>query len=766
MQFILRPLVLTALLLSALPALAAGGPWSTLSPDGGSVFALAVDPGDPRIVYAGTQGGGGVFKSYDTGETWEPASAGLPRNLGGHVTALAVDPIRRTTLWAGTRGFGVWKSLDGGASWSLSLLPEAFQAKNVTTLAVDPRMPDVIYAGTEAGLFKTTNGGVFWSAMVSGLPSPVWVTSLAVDPFQTHIVFAGHLFNGIFKSTNGGETWVESDRGLAGNSGATALEIHPYLITQLFAGIFRGVSKSTDRGLIWSPGVAFLADQDRVLDLAVHPRDPRSAFAGTFRSGAWRSNDGGASWSPINTGLTSPQVHALVFDGATGALYAGAEGEIHAGGVFKSTDRRTWRRMVDGLKAIGVSAVAVEPDGTLWAAAAGQLGLYRSGDGGLTWILSQPDPNVFSVNGVVADPIRPGTVYAWAGLRVGETFSSALFKTTDSGRTWTRPSAPPFFARNMEAGPRGILLFYEDGVLISRDGGATWTASTGEINTFGTVRDVAADPVSPNIFYAVANIPGDRLTIPEGRAYKSTDGGVTWTRLGAQAAVPGLVGIVVHPSNPSLVYTASPSRVYRSRDAGATWEEVSQELQEEVITDLQIGADGALFAGTRHAGVFTSLDGVSWSPLGTGIAGLDVSFLQFDPNDPDTLYAGTGFSGLQAFTIPKASVCVPSETALCLLGNRFQVEAAWRDFDGNAGTAKAVPQTTDTGAFWFFQRENLELMVKVIDGRANNGHFWVYYGALSNVAFTITVTDTATGLQKTYRNPSGRFASAGDVEAF
>ncbi|HEV2846146.1 MAG TPA: hypothetical protein VG477_14925, partial [Thermoanaerobaculia bacterium] len=145
---------------------------------------------------------------------------------------------------------------------------------------------------------------------------------------------------------------------------------------------------------------------------------------------------------------------------------------------------------------------------------------------------------------------------------------------------------------------------------------------------------------------------------------------------------------------------------------------------------------------------------------------LDVSFLQLDPNDPDTLYAGTGFSGLQTFTLPKASVCVPGETALCLLGNRFRVEAAWRDFDGNAGTGKAVPQTSDTGAFWFFNRENLELMVKVIDGRANNGHFWVYYGALSNVAFTITVTDTATGLQKTYRNPSGRFASAGDVEAF
>ena len=367
---------------------------------------------------------------------------------------------------------------------------------------------------------------------------------------------------------------------------------------------------------------------------------------------------------------------------------------------------------------------------------------------------------------VAADPARPGTVYAWTALKVGEAFSSELFKTIDSGRTWTRLPDPPVFARTLEIDPRGILVFYEDGVLISRDGGATWTRSTGEINDFGTVADVAVDPASPNVLYAVANVPGGRFSAAEGRAYKSTDGGVTWTRIGAQATVSALVGIVVHPANPSLIYTASPSRVYRSRDAGATWEEISGELQEEVVTGLLIGPDGTLYAGTAKAGVFTSPDGVAWSPLGPGLAALDISFLQLDPNDPDTLYAGTGFSGLQAFTLPKAGVCVPGETALCLLGNRFRVEAAWRDFDGNAGTAKAVPQTTDTGAFWFFQRENLELMVKVIDGRANNGRFWVYYGALSNVAFTMTVTDTATGRQKTYRNPPGRFASAGDVEAF
>ena len=77
-----------------------------------------------------------------------------------------------------------------------------------------------------------------------------------------------------------------------------------------------------------------------------------------------------------------------------------------------------------------------------------------------------------------------------------------------------------------------------------------------------------------------------------------------------------------------------------------------------------------------------------------------------------------------------------------------------------------MPLTSDSGAFWFFQPSNIELVVKVLDGRAINGHFWVFYGALSNVGYTITVTDTATGESKTYTNPEGHLASLADTEAF
>ena len=72
----------------------------------------------------------------------------------------------------------------------------------------------------------------------------------------------------------------------------------------------------------------------------------------------------------------------------------------------------------------------------------------------------------------------------------------------------------------------------------------------------------------------------------------------------------------------------------------------------------------------------------------------------------------------------------------------------------------------NSGHFWFFRQEDIDLTLKIVDGRAVNGHFWVFYGAVSNVAFTLRVTDRGTGRTKTYLGPVGRFASGGDVLAF
>jgi ELWxxDGT repeat protein len=117
-------------------------------------------------------------------------------------------------------------------------------------------------------------------------------------------------------------------------------------------------------------------------------------------------------------------------------------------------------------------------------------------------------------------------------------------------------------------------------------------------------------------------------------------------------------------------------------------------------------------------------------------------------------------------SVAEAGSCAASPTRLCLDGGRFAVEARWKDFQGHTGIGQAVPLSGDTGTFWFFDASNVEVVLKVLDGRPANGKFWVFYGALSNVEYTLTVTDMQTGIEKTYINPLGRLASVADTGAF
>lgn len=108
-----------------------------------------------------------------------------------------------------------------------------------------------------------------------------------------------------------------------------------------------------------------------------------------------------------------------------------------------------------------------------------------------------------------------------------------------------------------------------------------------------------------------------------------------------------------------------------------------------------------------------------------------------------------------------------SDTGVCLRDNRFEVTVAWDDpFNGGSGVGTGLQLTGDTGAFWFFEADNLELMVKVLDGTSINGHYWVFFGSLTNVEFTLTVRDRLTGEEKSYVNAPFTFASVGDTMAF
>jgi len=154
-------------------------------PFSGKVTSIVVDPSRSATVYAATIGSG-TYKTCDGGQTWMASSAGLPDT---DILTLALDPTSPWIVYAGTSS-GVFKSVNGGVSWNTA--GSDLSSTPVRALAIAPRSPATIYAATEhSGVFKSVDGGLRWSVASTGLPAASTVQSLALDPVNSEIVYAG-----------------------------------------------------------------------------------------------------------------------------------------------------------------------------------------------------------------------------------------------------------------------------------------------------------------------------------------------------------------------------------------------------------------------------------------------------------------------------------------------------------------------------------------------------------------------------------------------
>jgi hypothetical protein len=301
------------------------------------------------------------------------------------------------------------------------------------------------------------------------------------------------------------------------------------------------------------------------------------------------------------------------------------------------------------------------------------------------------------------------------------------------------------------------------------DGAATWSATA----------------LNSGIVLAVA--PTSRPTIYAGGLglARSVDGGSTWAPV--DTGLTGLiVSIAVDPSIPTTVYVGArgfpcfgplPCRVTtngvsRSTDGGASWRLVNEGLARADVSEIAVDprTPGRVFAAVGGSVYGSTNGGGRWQPVTdrslSELKGRPASVLAVDFSAPSNLYAGTvGASVFKRSASIAAVPCAPDPKTLCLNAGRFEVQASWSS-GGGAGSGQAIPLTSDTGAFWFFTANNVELVTKVVDGRSFNGRFWVFVGALSDVEYSIRVTDLLTGDIKTYFHPQGALASIGDTAAF
>jgi photosystem II stability/assembly factor-like uncharacterized protein len=328
-----------------------GTTWSPVSSGlpAASALTVAINPREPAKVYAGLANLG-LFSSGDGGSQWTATDLRNVRALSlastadgtlfvaddwGHVynngdegrwqvtevqqgytpmTALVVDPQNPLNVFGGASPAGVFKSSDGGASFT-----NVFRSQ-VLTMAIDPVVPSTVYAGGGFA-FKSVNGGVTWAESGRGLGGGR-LMSLVVDPQQPTTLYAAT--DNIFKSVDGGSNWVLSSNGLPARE-ARFLAIDPQMPSTIYVGTFgSGVFKSVDGGANWTAANQGLPPLP-VFALVVDPETPSTVYVGTD-AGVFKTDDGAASWTAVNEGLPNLFIRSLGFDAQTRTLIAGTDG--------------------------------------------------------------------------------------------------------------------------------------------------------------------------------------------------------------------------------------------------------------------------------------------------------------------------------------------------------------------------------------------------------------------------------------------------------
>ena len=426
-----------------------------------------------------------------------------------------------------------------------------------------------------------------------------------------------------------------------------------------------------------------------------------------------------------------------------------------------------WNSIGPTTTGIQIRALALAADGTLYAGS--NVGVLRRIASTQNWEARNTGLSNLNVLCLAADPIASGTLYA--GTVSTGTQTGGVFKTTDSGSGWSPVNTglvgTGVASLAVDVAQPSTLYAAVSGISKSANGGATWsTASTGLTGADSGAFALVIDSRNDNILY----------TSTRDGAFKSTDGAASWQPINNGLGSPpwSAQAFAIDPTNSLTIYLASfapisaqiGNGVYKSTDGGTSWSPANNGIRTAIQTvAIDQRSPATVYAAVQGGGVFRTSDaGAQWPSLNGGLTDLNVLALIVDPTG--TVYAGTRDGGVFRLSTDGNGVCASGPTTLCLNANRFRAEVSWRTSDGVTGVGHALTMTSDTGSFWFFTSNNIELVVKVVDGRPFNNKFWVFYGALSNVEYTVTVTDSQSGAVKTYFNPQGQLASVADTAAF
>jgi photosystem II stability/assembly factor-like uncharacterized protein len=309
----------------------------------------------------------------------------------------------------------------------------------VTSIAINPEHPGILFIATNDSIYKTRDDGATWIPVTEGL-GHARIVSLAIHPKQTSTVYAGTLGDAVYRSVDGGNRWSIINAGMKEHvTYVNAFVFHPQDPETILAATTVGIFETKNGGLMWEELSNKGMDSVYVVAAAIDPVETEILFAGTS-GGVYKTTNGGMNWVQSNKGLIEGEfrtalalgINSLLMDPADRmTLYAGS-----TRGLFKTTDgAENWIKIQGGIGEtfVAVLLVHLASNSTLFAGT--QNGVYKTTDGGDHWTALNNGLANLSVRSLAMHPKDPSVLYA--GTQGG------LFKTTDGGAHWAALTVRP-----------------------------------------------------------------------------------------------------------------------------------------------------------------------------------------------------------------------------------------------------------------------------------------------------------------------------------
>lgn len=634
-------------------------PWIPVGPDniGGRIADIAVHPTNAQIYYVAAASGG-VFKTTNGGGSWSAVFDAMPSMSMG---ALAIDPLNPGVVYAGTGeassggysyfGTGIYKSTDAGATWQASGLENSRYIARIVLEPANPQriwvaaMGEVYATNTERGVYLSPDGGLTWQRKLY-LNDSTGASDVVVHPTNPQIVFAamwqrirgpevrqaGGRASGIFRSTDAGETWTRLTDGLpvqadtVGRIGIAISPSNPSVLYAIYAnhpGFFMGLFKSVDGGETWT------RTNDSALEdiyssfgwyfgnVRVRPDNPNVVFA--LGVDLYRSMDGGQSWEDVGWGVHVDH-HAMSFEpGQPTRILLGNDG-----GMYRTTNNGNSWTFQTGLPVNQFYAATVDP----------QFPQRRYGgtqDNGTLQTLTGTVSNWQEILGgdgfyVLVDPTNSQRIYAeyqWGYLCRSEDggvwFDYAMDGINPSERTnWSTPIA-------LDPQNAAVVYYGAERLYRSNNNGNWWDAispdltdggGAGNLN-FGTITTIGVSPLNHQIIWAGTD---------DANVWVSTNYGASWQNRSQGLPNRWITRVSPDPLDSNGIYVClsgfrnpeQNAHLFYSSDLGVTWQSISGDLPEGPLNDVipDPNFEQRLYAASDF-GTFVSVNrGQQWVALG------------------------------------------------------------------------------------------------------------------------------------------------------